>query len=332
MRSISGLKARAMSGGIRLHDRLSTMSYAALYSFFARAFHHPPDTDFLSLAREFSELEDFLDQDLNERYSWLFEFNVYPYASVFLDPSGMLNSDWSGFVGGVYEALGLELSLSAGLAAGDHLAAQLEALAVLCEHAETSDELLKAKAEHGQRVLMFEHILPWLASFSFAVRRIDKGFYGKLTALCLDLTLEHGRELLTETSAPEFQFATTTQAFEYQQPGDFKKKASEARGKLQSLITPAHSGLFLSREDITQLGRKLGLPVRFAERPFMLENLVSSAADAEMLDQLFSQWQVLLEQEQKAFETLASEHPEIANIWDAWEKKLSATRQYLASL
>ncbi len=308
------------------------MSYAALYSFFARAFHHPPDKDFLALASEFTELEPYLEQDLNEQYSWLFEFNVYPYASVFLDASGMLNSDWSGFVGGVYEALGLELSLSAGLAAPDHVAAELEALAVLCEHAEVDDKLAKTKAEHGQRVLLLEQLLPWLASFSFAVKRIDKGFYGVVCDLCLKIALEHASELLGQHSAPGFRFAETTETFEYQQPGDFKKKASEARGKLQSLITPAHSGLFLSREDITQLGRKLGLPVRFAERPFMLENLVSSAADADLLVQLFSIWKALAEQEQQAFKALTSDYPTLSSFWDAWVEKVSKTGSYLEGL
>jgi TorA maturation chaperone TorD len=308
------------------------MSYAALYSFFARAFHHPPDDDFLDLAKTFDDLKPYLKQDLNEQFSWLFEFNVYPYASVFLDASGMLNSDWSGFVGGVYEALGLELSLSAGLAAPDHIAAELEALAVLCEHAEVDDTLAKTKAEHGQRVLLLEQLLPWLASFSFAVKRIDKGFYSAICDLCLKVALEHASELLGDSSVPSFRFAETTEPFEYQQPGDFKKKASEARGKLQSLITPAHSGLFLSREDITQLGRKLGLPVRFAERPFMLENLVSSAADADLLVQLFSNWNDLVLQEKMAFKALTSDYPTMSGFWDEWVDKLSNTVTYLESL
>ncbi|MCA9838421.1 MAG: molecular chaperone TorD family protein [Trueperaceae bacterium] len=308
------------------------MSYAALYSFFARAFHHPPDNDFLNLARELPELEPFLEQNLVEQYSWLFEFNVYPYASVFLDQSGMLNGDWAGFVTGVYEALGLELSLSAGLAAADHLSAELEALAVLCERSETQNEVEKQKAEHGQRVLLLEHLLPWLPSFSFAVSRIHEGFYSMLVRLCLDTVLEHATDLIEETPAPTFHFPEASEAFSYQQPGDFKKKAGEAREQLQKLITPAHSGLFLSREDITQLGRKLDLPVRFAERPFMLENLVTSAADADLLDELFAEWKNLFNKEIRNFNKLGKEQVPLSSFWLEWQARLFDSSNYLSEL
>lgn len=312
------------------------MSHPSLYTFLARVFHHPADDDLLELISDLPELKAYRTKDLVDSYTWLFEFNVYPYASIFIDPSGMLNSDWAGFVTGVYDALGLDVKLGAGLAASDHLSAQLEALMTLCEREENAKTPeLKARALHDQSVLLFEHILPWLASFVWAIQRIDKGFYSECAQLTLDLCLEHAKSLIpsiNQDSLAAFSFPAIEEDLKAVQPINAKQKAGEARSKLQSLITPARSGLFLSRQDIINLGRRLDLPVRFAERPFMLENLLTSAADADKLTTLFKNWLILLEKERQNFSDLQEKHTTLAFIWEAWLEKIATSQSYLKEL
>ncbi len=311
------------------------MSHASLYAFLARVFHHPADNDLLELVSEIPELDALRTKDLSDSYTWLFEFNVYPYASIFIDPSGMLNSDWAGFVTGVYDALGLDVNLGAGVAASDHLSAQLEALTTLCEREEhASTEEQKTRALHDQRVLLVEHILPWLASFVWAIQRIDNGFYSECAQLTLDVCLDHADSLMSENQdlQLEFTFPAIEEDLKAVQPINAKQKAGEARSKLQSLITPARSGLFLSRQDIIQLGRRLDLPVRFAERPFMLENLFSSAADADKLTTLFQDWLSLLDQERQNFTELQENHKTLGFIWQAWQEKIAVSQSYLKEL
>lgn len=309
------------------------MSYAPLYSFLARAFHSPPDDDFLKLAADLPELKKYLKLDLKDQFTWVFEFNVYPYASVFIDPSGMLNSDWAGFVSGVYKALGLEVNVDAGLAADDHLSAQLEAMAALCEREDNSSEVLaKERARHGQKTLLIEQLLPWLLSFVHGVNRIDSGFYSAVASMTLELALEHANDLLIGEEARAFVFPNSEEELQAVQPIDVKKKAGEARSKLQTLITAARSGLFLSRDDITRLGRSLDLPVRFAERPFMLENLVTSASDAGDLSKLFETWRILAKKEKEAIQAMQVKHKNLAPIWNEWLTKLEETQSYLQDL
>ena len=304
--------------------------YAALYHFLARVYLRPPDAELLGLAADIADLEPHLTDDLKHRHSELFEFNVYPYASIFLDPSGMLNAPWSGFVTGVFEALGLETVLGAGLAAPDHIGAQLEALAALLEREETVANSPKAGARHAQQILLTEHLLPWLPCFVAAVKRADAGFYAEVARLTLELVLEHTQQLLDSPPAP-FAFPEAEGDISYQSPAG-KKGSGEARQRLQDLITPARSGMFLSREDVRQLGRELGLPTRFAERSFMLETVVQGAADAEVLAALFAAFVQLAQQQKRVYKILETEYPLLNGFWKMWTDKLEFTAEYYSDL
>ncbi|CAN5443999.1 molecular chaperone TorD family protein [soil metagenome] len=313
---------------------MSPLERAALTRFLAGLFFGPPGEDALELAGEVPELAPHLCADLAGDHSWLFDFNVYPYASVYLDPSGGLNAPWSGFVTGVYRALGLELQAGAGLAAGDHIAAELEAVTIMLEReAQAADEVAAARARHGQRALLFEQLLPWLPVLTHAVERVaGRGFYGVVAALTREALFEHADALLGGEAAPAFRFPEAEdelQHFLLSGKGRGPGKAGEARAALQSLITPARSGLFLSREDITRLGRRLELPVRFAERAFMLEALAQAAADQERLEALFGELRREAREQREAIERWGRAHPALAPVWEDWLGKLEATDERL---
>lgn len=296
--------------------------HAPLYRFLARAYLAPPDEDFLTLAADVPELGrwlggDAVAGDLATRYTWLFSFNVYPYASVFIDPSAMLNAPWSGFVAGVYRALGLDASSAAGIAAPDHLAAQLEAVAALLEREEgATDALAARRARHGQRTLLCEHLLPWLPIFLAAVERADDGFYRALATLT--------REVVG------FTFPRADEAADPSGAGPRRRGAPGLPDELGALLVPARSGLFLSRADLTALGRRLELPIRFAERAFMLEHLVRSAAERDGLAALFGELGAAALAQREALATWSADHPVLAPLWTAWFTRLDATERALA--
>lgn len=294
---------------------------AALYRFLAQGYLRPPNDDFLAAASAVPELEPHLKTNLSDAYTWLFEFNVYPYASVYLDPSGMLNAPWSGFVAGVYRALGLEVAADAGLAASDHLSAGLGAVASLLEReAAATDELTRTRARHAQRTLLVEQLLPWLPTFSAAVRELDAGFYGVLTEMTLSLSLEHAAELQAETARP----------FTY--PKEETEVGAGAKEQLTRFMTPARSGMFLSRETVVRLGRRLGVPVRFAERAYMLEQLALAAADAEKLDRFFLELKREAEEQTAALNSLQKTWPSLAPLWTAAVDKLERAAAELQQL
>lgn len=294
--------------------------YAPLYRFLARAFLRPPDEEMLELAKELLDAPDLVGD--TQQHTWLFEFNVYPYASVYLDPSGMLNAPWSGFVTGVYRALELDISLEAGLAAPDHLSAQLEALAILLEREEDAPPAIIGAARHAQRTFLAEHVLPWLPAFHFAIQRLDGGLYIRLSTLALELATEHLNTLLATNNAPHFSFP---------KPDDTGEE-KRARDELTKFFLPARSGMFLSREDVMRLGRSLDLPVRFAERSFMLEQLALAAADAEKLASFFLELKGEAERQLVSLETLQREHPQLAPLWQAQCDLLGGSMQTLETL
>jgi TorA maturation chaperone TorD len=286
-------------------DRERVTELVALYAFLARAFHTPPDSELLELAALFPSLQDYLNDDLQDQYSWLFEFNVYPYASVFLDPSAQLNAPWTAFVAGVYHVLGIEMQLTAGLAAVDHIAAHLEAQHILLEReAAATTVMAQESARHAQWTLLCEHILVWMPLFLAAVQRVDHGFYHQLAELCQQVFGKH-LELFKERTVP-----LTARAFE---PINFGQ--AEAEEQLQAWLSPAQSGIFISRQDIIRLGRLLDLPVRFAERRFMLKSLIQSAAEREGLADLFRQLRQELSAQRQDIQRWQETWPELAGLW-----------------
>jgi TorA maturation chaperone TorD len=306
-------------------------SYAALYLFLARAYLKPPDSEFLELAAEIPELSSRLQDDLGQQHSRLFDFNVYPYASVFLDPSGMLNAPWSSFVGGVYQALGLEVDLKAGVAAQDHLSIELEALAALLERqANAQRDLDILRARHGQRTLLVEQLLPWLPAFTAAVRRIDRGFYAAVARLTQDAVLTHAAEVVGDGLVSPFSFPTLEEPLDL--PSIGRKGSGAARAELQTLLSPARSGLYLSRSDITRLGHTLELPVRFAERAFMLESLIGSAAERGDLARLFEQLKRAANGQKRTYRAWQRRAPVLAPLWKPWLDKLGETASLLRQI
>ena len=300
--------------------------YAPLYRLLAGCYLAPPDGELLELAAELPELAAHLGEpELAQRHSWLFDFNVYPYASVFLDPSGMLQAPWSSFVADVLGALGLELSTDAGVAAADHLGALLESVATLLEREAAATPVDAARARHGQGVLLREHLLPWMPSFLGAIGRIDGGFYGAVTTLTGELLLEHAEALNGPPLAP-FRFPE-------EEPAAEEKSGARgaARRELQRLLTPARSGLFLSRADLAALGSRLELPVRFAERRFMLENLVAAAAERGDEAKLFGALADAATDQVEAFAAW-SRHLDATELWSSWVERLSATHAELLRL
>lgn len=295
-------------------EALLAAERAALYRFLAEGFLRPPSEAWLELAAESADPGTWGEGGLKAQHSWLFDLNVYPYASVYLDPSGMLNAPWTAFVSGVYRALGLEIAAS-GVAAPDHLGVQLEALAVLLEREDgAASELDAARARHAQQTLLCEHLLPWVPCFAWAVERTSGGLYTRLARWTLELLVEHAEALLAPAPAPAFAF-----------PAD----EGEAEGVLR-LLVPARSGLFLCREDLRRLGRTLELGARFAERGRMLEQLFAAAVQADVVHKLLAALQRKGEQQSEGYRALQRAHPALAPLWEAWLLGLDGTLAWLA--
>ena len=207
----------------------------------------------------------------------LLSLEVFPFEGVFLDPQGLVT------------------------ARTDHLGTILETLA----HA-SPDEA---------RVLLDEHLLPWLPAFIVAVRAHDEGFYRVVIELALELVLAH-RESLGEPSAVPVEV-----------PGLLDDPDHDLRAIARCLTTPVQSGVFVSRRDIAGLGRRIDVPVGFGSRARMLEHVWRGAGEYGAVGALIDELIALLDARgyQELDDRLA---PWIA----PWALKLSATRAALSRM
>lgn len=200
-------------------------------------------------------------------YTETFLLQLYPYASVYLGAEGMMGGEARDLVAGFWRALGLKPP-----AEPDHLSVMLALYAELAEGEEKAqDEEMRQRLSHARAAFLWEHLLSWLPVYLQKLCDIAPPFYRKWgetlraalfeeveaagEAAQLSLHLRHAHGLLDprEYGLEEF---------------------------LQSLLTPARSGIILTRADLFRAGQTLGLGLRLGERRFILRSLFNQSPQA----------------------------------------------------
>lgn len=246
---------------------------------------------------------------LRREYTHLFLVNVYPYESVFLDPSGLLNTDQTVGVAEAYARAGFDSPHLLRVGAVDHLGLELEFLAHLLETAGPARPFLE------------EHLLHWAPGFCLAVERAARSpTYRRLARATREALLGHYGKLGGGQirRLPRHETPSLDQA--------------DLRGAVGFLIAPAHSGLFLSREDLRRLGQRLEVPLGIGERSRMLEQLLRAAGEFGLLRPLF---EALIEEAgswAEGYRRWSRDHPAWEPFAQAWLARLEATRVGLERL
>lgn len=189
-------------------------------------------------------------------YADLFLFQLYPYASVYVGPEGMLGGEAGDRVAGFWRALG-----QVPPAEPDHLAALLGLYASLAEAEEReADAAARLLRREARRALLWEHLLCWLPPYLAKVEEIGAPAYRTWAATLRDALLAEA-----ETLAPEPLLPLHLRSV----PG------LEADDPLDGLLAPARSGMLLVRDDLGRAARELGLGLRVAERRYVLRSLLA---------------------------------------------------------
>lgn len=247
----------------------------------------------------------------------LFGFNIFPYQSIFLDPSGLLGGDITDTVIQSYQEAGFDVQ--AGSESADHIGHELHLLAYLCG--------LEAKAqqENGSEVLQWtiklqhdfldRHLLTWLPPLVQVLGRQGNPFYPALAGLTLNLVSEH-RASQKPDLVVEFQLARPPNLLE-----DEKTGLKEIVGYL---LRPVYSGIYLSRDDIGRLARQRALPRGFGDRQQMFLNLLRSAANYGGLAAILEQLQNLAKSWAETYGEMAFD-PILAPFANQWQYRASST-------
>jgi TorA maturation chaperone TorD len=288
------------------------------YALFARLYQKGLTTDLLPLVAEIPELaegahlKDYdADEAAGDHYN-LFGFNVFPYASVFLDESATLGGRVTQNVLSFYHKGGFDIALESESA--DHIALQLQFLAFLsaAEGEALEDELVHValSIKQLQRRFMDEHLMTWLPAFVLAIRQQGDVFHRNLANLTIEMVLHHREDLGNDLLATETRFSLPPA------PDILADEKTSLKDIAAYLVIPAYSGLYWSRADITRLARSQSLPRGFGSRQQMLTNLLRSAADYDQFPALLEEIRALVAMWMQSYQILADSRGEpFAKIW-----------------
>ncbi|WP_298982571.1 TorD/DmsD family molecular chaperone [Caldilinea sp.] len=337
----------------------AAQAYAQAFDLFARLYRHGLTPALVIEAAQLPDLAAVAPQpyDADEAaaaFHTLFAMNVFPYQSVFLDPDGLLGGGETDRVRAGYRRMGFVVDEANEPA--DHLAHELDALAFLCQaEAEAwEDERwdMVARAQQLQADFLDGHLLRWLPAFTAAVQRQEEPFYAGLAELTLALAAERRRSLepgrLGVQRARDEDIALTPRSH-LNGAGDaltltpadeppaqrVERLLANPQTDLDAiaafLLTPAYSGLFLSRRDIGRLGRAAEAPHGFGERRQMLRTFLRSAAEFDRFDAALAGLRSLVEDTAWTLRRWGSETVSLSTV-QPWLDRLSATRRLLETL
>ena len=249
----------------------------------------------------------------------LFGFNLLPYESVFLTPERVLG----GHISDQLARQAGELHFQGGQSAQmDHMGQQLLLLGYLCgaelnmlDRGEVREAALWGRA---QADWLAQHLLAWLAPFCASLLNQGEPFFTAVGELTLSVLADHWRSVYNEM-APQISL-----------PAPPEILADEKAGLKEIgnfLMTPVYTGLLLTRDDLSRLGRQFRLPRGFGSREQMMTNLLRSAAQYDQILQLMTALAALLAESQARYDSWQAEWPNLTPFIAPWDERLANTMQ-----
>ncbi len=257
----------------------------------------------------------------------LFQLNIFAQESFFLGEDGLVGGEKTAVVAHHYAQHGY--STGAADTEADHLGHQLAFLAFLtaeeAEAWERDQPNTACERQVDQQQFMQEHLLRWAIACLLAVQGQADPFFTELARLTQALVLEHFSSL-AETAVPTpANFLPPTQNILANDKTGFKEI-------VHYLLLPALSGIYLSRDNIGQLARQLGLPRGFGSREMMLLNLLRTAVQYEILPQLLAELGETAVQWQTSYQNLSQIYPKAAAFLHPWQVLAENSQQLLAAI
>jgi len=259
----------------------------------------------------------------------LFHLNVFPYASLFLDPAGHLGGPVTDDARRLFRQAGYTAD-PAGEDA-DHISHALDLLAFLSgAEADALEDERPDEADRMrdlQRHALDAYLLWWLPPLTQAVQQQQHPFYTLLADLTLDLVIDH-RDALGAATDDAFQAPRLPDP-----PPLLDDPSTGLKDIAAYLASPPCSGLYLSRTAISRLARHAEVPRGFGTRVQMLTNLLRAAVTFDQLDPLLCALADVEATWRTRYAALTYPNLPILNaVTQTWLTRLGTTRQILARL
>lgn len=189
----------------------------------------------------------------------LFDFQLFPYASVYLGVEGMQGGEARDRIAGFWRVLELEPPNDP-----DHLTVLLAAYGALLDQAEAAPEEDAENWLHVSRVFLHEHVLSWLPLFLQKLGASGGEFYARWAG--------HLQTLLTVPELGAVGSHLPAALREVEALPD--PRAEGGKALLHGLLAPARTGFILTRDDLAAIAGACNLGRRIGERRYVLENLL----------------------------------------------------------
>ena len=202
-------------------------------------------------------------------YDDLFLFQLYPYASVYLGPEGMMGGEARDRIAGFWRILEQTPPPEA-----DHLALVLALYARLCElESEAPDDVASQRWRHLRTTLLWEHVLSWIPAYLEKLQEVASPFYQAWGELLREVLKQEVLELGQQELLPLHL---------REAPALVAPETEGGEAWLGSLLSPVRSGILLVRNDLVRAGRDLQLATRVAERRYALKALLGQDPEATL--------------------------------------------------
>ncbi|KAB1117924.1 molecular chaperone TorD family protein [Micromonospora aurantiaca] len=194
-----------------------------------------------------------------EQWTEAFVVQLVPHASVYLGAEGMLGGEAADRVAGFWRALRLPVPSDA-----DHVAALLGLYAALAD-AECDEPAGPRRTMRRQaRVALFhEHLASWLPAYARAMADSGPAPYAQWARLLHDALLAEAAEIGLPDRPP-------AHLRDVAPLGD----GGGLDGLLTGLLTPARSGVIITRAHLATVARGTGLGLRLGDRRRVLRALL----------------------------------------------------------
>lgn len=316
----------------------------SLYTLLAQWHLHPPDASTLATLRSIPDMAaaapktpDAL-ESLQVEYESVFGQNAYPYESLYIDRDLMLNTAAAHRVAQLYQDCGFTVDVPVG--APDHLGAELRLMAHLLSIEITAlrdnNPALLTWSRAQQYRCLVHHLARWAPVFLQTVERVaDHPLYRTMAQVTLELILN---DLEQSASLPpwiplDHQIDGATAPLE---------KDAETHGRddgeldlsqiVRCLITPDIAGVFITRRDISGLGRRLGIRAPMRERSQMMRDLFDAAARFDRIPALLDHLDELFATEFWRLAVLAERYPSWTACARHWLSRLDQSREMVRDL
>jgi TorA maturation chaperone TorD len=279
------------------------------FELLSRLWLHEPDARALETVRGIESLAPHIgtSAELSMAYTELLLLNVYPYGTVFTDPSGELNAPSGWRTPRRYEASGYSPPELFEVGAPDHAGLCLGFLGHLAARGESDPEFSSL-------------LLDWLPVCCIAVEREPSAhpFYKSAAALTRAMLLQEAAVRADPPPEP---------------PEDTDPEGEVGLSHIvRYLLAPARSGLFLSRSRIGWIARRAGMRIPFGSRWEVAETLFSAAGESGCVPEVLKLLREETDAWEGAYRKLFAQHPHWAPFARRWLERIAKTQRKLAGM